>query len=50
MVFGLAETSKTPNFDVPLLQNEFFRCTHLYNICMGFGGGSQSFFEKFFRA
>ena len=44
MVFGLAETSKTPNFDVPLLQNDFFRCTHLYNICMGFGGGSQSFF------
>ena len=29
------------------LQNELFRRTHLYNICMGFRGEFQSFFEKF---
>ena len=32
---------------LPFLYNELFRRTHLYNICKGFGGGFQSFFEKF---
>ena len=39
-----------PKTRLPFLYNELFRSTHLYNICMGFGGGFQSFFWEIFWA